>query len=1679
MRWIGQITYDEVSYFREDVIIEADNKLGIGTFSPSEKLHVVGDALITGDSLADAFKPAAAGEPIKFKNFGGTERARILDGGNVGIGTTSPDTYLQIEDLSSSNLEVDLEVTNTHGSARFGTQSGYTRIWADNTLRYATAGAVHYWYSDGAVSMTLLHSGNLGIGTTAPSAKLTVDETTTNNLTIAHFKHNQSAVISDVLLENSAGGNNSGINLNFKTASSGYGGKISVLRTNSPSAGAADMILSTSGGEAVTIKSTGDVGIGTTSPSAKLDLVNGSSFSSDVDVFNLTLNKTGGTAVTNVKGVNLNIGSNDHVAGNDITNLYGAYINNSTTGGSASVISNWYGVYVPAADADRVSNRVSAYFGDNVGIGTTSPASLLHVAGTVQVGVDDTGHDVIFYGATSGRYLWWDESEDALKLRDNTTLKIGSGSDLQIKHDGSNGYISQYDGGNLYIQQNVNDADLVLQCDNGSGGVTPYLTLDGSSAGITVSAPQGMAFFDDVKAKFGNADDLSIHHDGSNSLIDNITGHLYIYQKADDKNISFQCDDGSGGNTEYLRFDGTAGHTVASKEIHFLDNVLARFGSTNDFAITHNGTNTTFENGTGNLVFSNYADDADVIFQSDDGSGGVTPYLTLDGSTTHSYFSAGNVGIGTASPQELLHLFQQNHSNPLLIEVENDGYLAGTSAGIKLTSKSTDGVSGSWTIDNLNRDTLRFLDDGSEKMRITSGGNVGIGTTAPENLLTLVGTAGTTHQRFKEGSSTIGFIGGANGIVSGHNGKLMLRAEAGLILSGQGNGTPFILDSSGNTTLRGTLTVGINDTGHDVKFFGATSGKYMLWDEDNNGGTLILSDNVYFRLGNSNDLYFWHTGADTKMQNNTGDLYIKNDANDKDIIFQCDDGSGGVTTYIHLDGSAARTVFSRETQHSDNVKGKFGSSGDLQIYHDGSNSYIDDAGTGNLKIRSNRLQLEKYTGETMAEFIADGGSSLYYNNSKKLETVTGGVNITGELEADSLDIDGVAQIDGALTVGVNDTGHDVKFFGATSGKYMLWDESADRLLITDNTYLALGSASDVLMYHDGSNSHINNYTGNLTIHNSADDGDIIFQSDDGSGGVETYFYLDGSISSGNPFTVFPDSSHLAFGDSQDLQIDHDGNHSVIYNKTGHLYISNDSNDGDIVLRSDDGSGGVTAYLTLDGGDGHTIANKEIQFVDGVPARFGSGNDMAIRHTGSHSFVSHDGTGNLYIDNTADDAETIFRCDDGSGGTTAYLTLDGSGSQIHVAKSMRFPDSIGATWGTGNDLEIFHNGTYSNINNKVGHLYIDNSADDSDIIFRSDDGSGGVETYFFLDGSDVQTRFLKDLRILDDVKLLIGNGSDLKIYHNGSDSYIDQQGTGNLIIRNTTDDADIIFQSDDGSGGVTAYLTLDGSATQTAVHKDLRFDNNIGAVFGSGAALKLHSDGSNGIIDNYQGNLIIRQQVDNADIGFQSDNGAGGVATYFSLDGSAATHDGSATTSLSTTWPDKSQVNFGSGRDTMLYHDGSNMTMYNFTGDLLFYNGQDDGDITFYCDNGSGGTTAYLTLDGSVGHSIASKAIRFNDSVEAFFGSSDDLKVIHNGSHSYVSHVGTGDLYLQNTTDDGNIILRSDNGSGGVTPYITLDGGDVSTTVDTIKVLMPNLPTSDPSVAGQLYHVDGDLKISLG
>ena len=82
----------------------------------------------------------------------------------------------------------------------------------------------------------------------------------------------------------------------------------------------------------------------------------------------------------------------------------------------------------------------------------------------------------------------------------------------------------------------------------------------------------------------------------------------------------------------------------------------------------------------------------------------------------------------------------------------------------------------------------------------------------------------------------------------------------------------------------------------------------------------------------------------------------------------------------------------------DNSKIRVGTGTDLQIFHDGNNSYIDDSGDGDLYVRSNRVRIGKYTGEDAALFDADGAISLYYDNSKKLETTTTGTKVTGALE---------------------------------------------------------------------------------------------------------------------------------------------------------------------------------------------------------------------------------------------------------------------------------------------------------------------------------------------------------------------------------------------------------------------------------------------------------------------------------------------------------------------------------------------------------------------------------------------------------------------------------------------------------------------------------------------------------
>ena len=92
--------------------------------------------------------------------------------------------------------------------------------------------------------------------------------------------------------------------------------------------------------------------------------------------------------------------------------------------------------------------------------------------------------------------------------------------------------------------------------------------------------------------------------------------------------------------------------------------------------------------------------------------------------------------------------------------------------------------------------------------------------------------------------------------------------------------------------------------------------------------------------------------------------------------------------------------------------------------------------------------------------------------------LAGDIDVDGTANLDAVDIDGAVQIDNTVTVGVDDTGYDVKFFGATSGAYMLWDESTDDLV--------LAGAANLYFYDAGGGEKISSDGTDFTFNSGND-----------------------------------------------------------------------------------------------------------------------------------------------------------------------------------------------------------------------------------------------------------------------------------------------------------------------------------------------------------------------------------------------------------------------------------------------------------------------------------------------------------------------------------------------------------------------------------------------------------------
>ena len=252
------------------LIVTADGSVGIGLSSPSKKLHVSGDAQITGNFTV-----------------GSSSLFFDVSNDNLGIGTTSPAAKLHVTGSTSGEL---VRITQTGAGAAL--------LVEDSTNPDSTP-------------FTVDASGKVGIGTTSPAAMFHVTDSggygaqirsTTNLGLLGSNAESDGLRISGGIPDEVTVGGNIYV----------YG--------NTHATRAANVTINTNGTEVITVNSSGNVGIGNTSPTAKLDITGSALISGSLNKVTITAPATSAT-LTIANGKTLTASNTLTLAGTDSTTM--------------------------------------------------------------------------------------------------------------------------------------------------------------------------------------------------------------------------------------------------------------------------------------------------------------------------------------------------------------------------------------------------------------------------------------------------------------------------------------------------------------------------------------------------------------------------------------------------------------------------------------------------------------------------------------------------------------------------------------------------------------------------------------------------------------------------------------------------------------------------------------------------------------------------------------------------------------------------------------------------------------------------------------------------------------------------------------------------------------------------------------------------------------------------------------------------------------------------------------------------------------------------------------------------------------------------------------------------------------------------------------------------------------
>jgi hypothetical protein len=507
------------------------------------------------------------------------------------------------------------------------------------------------------------------------------------------------------------------------------------------------------------------------------------------------------------------------------------------------------------------------------------------------------------------------------------------------------------------------------------------------------------------------------------------------------------------------------------------------------------------------------------------------------------------------------------------------------------------------------------------------------------------------------------------------------------------------------------------------------------------------------------------------------------------------------------------------------------------------------------------------------------------NNSNNAINLSGDAVVFVAPSASDLPFTDGASFSGAVTFA-----EDVTFDGATAGYDITFDRSANSLKFQDNVKAKFGFGNDLEVYHASNSSYIDEVGGgslfirsngpNIFIGKTTGseymgvftpDGAVSLRYDNAtkfettSSGINVTGTVtdDGAVHDGDvTFTgasysavwdksdsalEFADNAKAVFGTGGDLQLYHNASNSVIGNYTGSFFIVQYADDGDIVLRSDNGSGGVTDYFRGDGSTGEAIlyhyGNQKIATKSTGVDVTGS---MTVSGTVDGRDVATDGTklDGIAVNATANPNALDDLVDDTSPQLGGALQLNGNNIQANDSTSVV---NNRIQLGTSQDLQLYHAGTDSHIYNETGNLVISNAADDKDVVIKADNGSGGLTDYLRADASSGQLK----LSYYGSTKLYTASSG---IQVNG---YLGV--TGNIGVQGTVDGRDIAADGTklDGiaTGANVGIPTTGGTFTgDVTFNEDILVGQNdkvwLGYVGSANQGLQLFHGGTSATIENH-------------------------------------------------------------------------------------------------------------------------------------------------------------------------------------------------------------------------------------